>query len=114
MVDNACHCGAPLGDKGAIDARQITWGRALDMNDRALRNVVVGLGRKADGVPRQDRFDITAASEVMAIVAMASGYEDLEARLSRIVVGSSATGAPITAGDVGAAGAMTAILRDAL
>src|SRR6185436_19477704 len=70
--------------------------------------------RKADGVPRQDRFDITAASEVMAIVALASGPEDLEARLSRIVIGSSLGGAPITAGDVGAAAAMTAVLRDAL
>jgi formate--tetrahydrofolate ligase len=114
MIDNACHFGTALGDKGPIDPRQITWGRALDMNDRALRSVVLGLGRKVDGVPRQDRFDITAASEVMAIVAMASGYEDLEARLARIVVGSSSSGAPITAGDVGAAPAMTAVLRDAL
>jgi formate--tetrahydrofolate ligase len=114
MIDNACHFGVALGGKGPLDARQITWGRALDMNDRALRNVVVGLGRKGDGVPRQDRFDITAASEVMAIVAMASGYDDLAARLARIVVGAAASGAPITAGDVGAAGAMTAVLRDAL
>jgi formate--tetrahydrofolate ligase len=114
MIDNACHFGTRLGDKGEIDARQVTWGRALDMNDRALRNVVLGLGRKIDGVPRQDRFDITAASEVMAILALASGPEDLEARLSRIVVGTSSTGAPITAGDVGAAGAMAALLRDAL
>src|SRR5262249_1427189 len=66
MVDNACHFRANAGDKGEIDPRQVTWGRALDMNDRALRNVVLGLGRKVDGVPRQDRFDITAASEVMA------------------------------------------------
>ncbi|HZF53284.1 MAG TPA: formate--tetrahydrofolate ligase [Polyangiaceae bacterium] len=114
MIDNACHFGTRLGDKGEIDARQITWGRAMDMNDRALRNVVLGLGRKIDGVPRQDRFDITAASEVMAILALATGPEDLEARLSRIVVGTSSTGAPITAGDVGAAGAMAALLRDAL
>ena len=114
MVDNACHFRATLGDKGEIDARQVTWGRALDMNDRALRNVVLGLGRKVDGVPRQDRFDITAASEIMAIVALASGPEDLEARLARVVVGTSSTGAPVTAGDVGAAGAMTALLRDAL
>jgi formate--tetrahydrofolate ligase len=114
MIDNACHFGTRLGDKGEIDARQVTWGRAMDMNDRALRNVVLGLGRKIDGVPRQDRFDITAASEVMAILALATGPEDLEARLSRIVVGTSSTGAPITAGDVGAAGAMTALLRDAL
>lgn len=114
MVDNACHFGMRFGDKGEIDARQVTWGRALDMNDRALRNVIVGLGRKVDGVPRQERFDITAASEVMAILALASGPEDLEARLSRIVIGSSASGSPITAGDVGAASAMTALLRDAL
>jgi formate--tetrahydrofolate ligase len=114
MIDNACHFGTRFGDKGEIDARLVTWGRALDMNDRALRNVVLGLGRKIDGVPRQDRFDITAASEVMAILALASGPEDLEARLSRIVVGTSSSGAPITAGDVGAAGAMAALLRDAL
>jgi formate--tetrahydrofolate ligase len=114
LVDNACHFRAVLGDKGEIDPRQLTWGRALDMNDRALRNVVLGLGRKVDGVPRQDRFDITAASEVMAIVALASGPEDLEARLGRVVVGASQSGAPITAADVGAAGAMTAVLRDAL
>jgi len=114
MIDNACHFGVNLGEKGTIDPRQTTWGRALDMNDRALRNVVVGLGRKADGVPRQDRFDITAASEVMAIVALATSPEDLEARLGRIVIGASTSGAPITAADVGAAGAMTAVLRDAI
>lgn len=114
MIDNACHFGTAAGDKGPLDPRQITWGRALDMNDRALRSVVLGLGRKADGVPRQDRFDITAASEVMAIVALSTDYEDLEARLGRIVVGTSMGGAPVTAADVGAAGAMTALLRDAL
>lgn len=114
MVDNACHFNLSFGDKGSIDPRTVTWGRAMDMNDRALRNVVLGLGRKADGVPRQDRFDITAASEVMAIVALAEGPEDLEARLGRIVIGSSTTGAPITAADLGAAPAMTALLRDAL
>ncbi|MBK8254528.1 MAG: formate--tetrahydrofolate ligase [Polyangiaceae bacterium] len=114
MIDNACHFGLSFGDKGAIDARQVTWGRTLDMNDRALRNVVLGLGQKTDGVPRQDRFDITAASEVMAILALASSPEDLEARLGRIVVGTSASGAAITASDVGASSAMTALLRDAL
>jgi formate--tetrahydrofolate ligase len=114
MVDNACHFHTHLGDKGALDPRLVTWGRALDMNDRALRSVVLGLGRKADGVPRQDRFDITAASEIMAIVALAEGPEDLEARLGRVVVGASMTGAPITASDVGAAGAMAAVLKDAL
>ena len=114
MIDNAGHFGVPLGDKGAIDPRAITWGRALDMNDRALRNVVVGLGKRIDGVPRQDRFDITAASEVMAIIALASGYRDLEERLGRVIVGTSTSGKPITAADVGASPAMTAILRDAL
>src|SRR5512143_420009 len=93
MIDNACHFGLSFGEKGAIDARQVTWGRALDMNDRALRNVVVGLGQKTDGVPRQDRFDITAASEVMAILALSTSHADLEARLGRIVVGTSSTGA---------------------
>ena len=115
MVDNACHFNLPLGaGKQHLDHRSITWGRALDMNDRALRNVMVGLGRKIDGIPRHDRFDITAASEVMAIVALATSYHDLEERLARIVVGMTATNTPITAGDVGAAGAMTAVLRDAL
>lgn len=114
MIDNACHFGTSLGEKGPIDARQVTWGRALDMNDRALRNVIVGLGQKTDGVPRQDRFDITAASEVMAILALATSQEDLEARLGRVVVGTSSKGAAITAADVGAATAMTALLRDAL
>ena len=114
LIDNACHFGVAYGDKGAIDPRQITWGRALDMNDRALRHVVLGLGRKVDGVPRQERFDITAASEIMAIVALARDPDDLATRLARVVVGSSTTGAPITAGDIGAAGAMTALLRDAL
>jgi formate--tetrahydrofolate ligase len=114
MIDNACHFNLSFGDKGALDPRTVTWGRAMDMNDRALRNVVVGLGRKADGVPRQDRFDITAASEVMAIVALAENPEDLEKRLGRIVVGSSVTGIPITAADLGASSAMAALLRDAL
>ena len=114
MIDNACHFGTKHGEKGEIDPRLVMWGRALDMNDRALRNVVVGLGRKVDGLPRQERFDITAASEVMAIVALATGPTDLEARLARIVIGTSQGGATITAGDVGAAGAMAAVLRDAL
>jgi formate--tetrahydrofolate ligase len=114
MVDNSLHFNTSCGEKGPLDGRLVTWGRALDMNDRALRNVIVGLGRKVDGVPRQDRFDITAASEIMAIVALAKDPADLEARLARIVVGSSSAGAAITAGDVGASGAMTALLRDAL
>ena len=114
MIDNACHFGTTFGDKGALDPRQVTWGRTLDMNDRSLRNVIVGLGAKTDGLPRQERFDITAASEVMAILALAESQQDLEARLGRIIVGTSTTGAAITAADVGAASAMTALLRDAL
>ncbi|MEO8877702.1 MAG: formate--tetrahydrofolate ligase [Polyangiaceae bacterium] len=100
--------------KGEIDPRQVTWGRALDMNDRFLRDVIVGLGGKANGKPREDRFDITAASEIMAIVALAKDYEDLEARLSRIVVGSTYEGMAVTAGMIQASSAMTAVLRDAL
>ena len=114
LVDNACYFRDENRGKGALDARQVSWGRAMDMNDRFLRRVIVGLGGKAHGVPREERFDITAASEVMAIMALAKGYEDLEARLGRIVVGSTYDGKAITAADVGAAGAMTAVLRDAL
>jgi formate--tetrahydrofolate ligase len=113
LVDNAVYFrdafeGAPL------DPRQITWGRALDMNDRVLRRLVLGLGGKAHGTPREERFDITAASEIMAILALATSYTDLEARLSRIVVGSTYDGKAVTAGALGASGAMTALLRDAL
>ncbi len=114
MADNAVHFGLSSGEKGRLDARQISWGRAMDMNDRSLRSVVLGLGRKTDGVPRQDRFDITAASEVMAILALAKDQEDLTGRLARIVVGQSDAGHLITAGDLGAANAMSALLKDAL
>ncbi len=114
LVDNAIHFRHSFGDKGRLDPRTVTWARALDMNDRALRNVVLGLGGKADGVPRQDRFDITAASEIMAVLAMAKDQADLEQRLGRIVVGSSESGAPVTAHDLQAARAMAAVLRDAL
>ena len=115
MIDNALHFDEALPGSGArLDPRKVRWGRTLDMNDRSLRQVMVGMGGVNGGVPRQDRFDITAASEVMAILALAEGYEDLAARLARIVVGESKDKKPITAGDVGAAGAMTAILRDAL
>ena len=113
LVDNAVH----FRDKvqgSEIDPRQVTWGRALDMNDRSLRRCLVGLGGKANGTPREERFDITAASEIMAIMSLASDYADLEARLSRIVVGSTYEGKAVTAGDVGAPSAMTAVLRDAL
>lgn len=114
IVDNALHFNTPLGDKGRLDARQVTWARALDMNDRALRNVIVGLGQRTDGMPRQERFDITAASEVMAILAMARDLEDLQARLARVVVGTSDTSQAVTAEDLGASTAMAALLKDAI
>jgi formate--tetrahydrofolate ligase len=114
LVDNSIYFRDENGGAGEIDPRQVTWGRAMDMNDRFLRHGLVGLGGKAHGVPRESRFDITAASEVMAILALARDYEDLEARLARIVVATSHTGKAVTAGDVGAASAMTAVLRDAL
>jgi formate--tetrahydrofolate ligase len=102
------------GTGARIDPRKVRWGRSLDMNDRALRQVMVGLGGVNGGIPREDRFDITAASEVMAVLALAEGYEDLEKRLARILVGESKDKKPITAADVGASGAMTALLRDAM
>jgi formate--tetrahydrofolate ligase len=114
LTDNALYFRDSCKGKGELDPRQITWGRALDMNDRFLRNCVVGLGGKAHGTPKQERFDITAASEIMAIMALAKDWADLEARLSRIVVGSTYDGKAVTAADVQAAGAMTAVLRDAL
>jgi formate--tetrahydrofolate ligase len=119
LVDNAIYFrdkveGSAMPGSSEIDPRTVTWGRAMDMNDRFLRNVVLGLGGKSHGTPRQDRFDITAASEIMAVMALATSYEDLEARLSRIVIGSTYDGRPVTAGSIHAAAAMTAVLRDAL
>ncbi len=113
MIDNALHFRETF-DGDELDSRVITWGRALDMNDRALRRGMIGLGGKANGRPREERFDITAASEVMAIMALATSYEDLERRLSRIVVGNTYSGKPVTAGALGASSAMAAVLRDAL
>src|SRR5882757_9072230 len=110
MVDNHLHQGNALG----LDEREITWRRVMDMNDRALRNVVVGLGARADGVPRQTGFDITAASEVMAALALTTGLADLRARLGRIVVGYTADGEPVTAEQLDTAGAMTVLLREAI
>ncbi|MGZ4644290.1 MAG: formate--tetrahydrofolate ligase [Blastococcus sp.] len=110
MVDNHLHHGNELG----IDARTIAWRRVLDVNDRALRNVVVGLGERRDGVPRQAGFDITAASEVMVILSLATSLRDLRERLGRIVVGYTYDGAPVAAADLKAAGAMTVLLRDAV
>jgi formate--tetrahydrofolate ligase len=114
LVDNSIYFHDQNGEAGELDPRQVSWGRAMDMNDRFLRHGLVGLGGKAHGVPRESRFDITAASEVMAIMALARDYKDLEARLARIVVGTTHQGKAVTAGDVGAASAMTAVLRDAL
>ena len=114
LVDNSVYFGDVVEGKGEIDPRQVTWGRAMDMNDRFLRRCIVGLGGKAHGTPREDRFDITAASEIMAILALASDYADLERRLARVVIGQSYDGKAVTAGDIQAASAMTAVLRDAL
>ena len=97
-----------------LDINQITWKRVMDMNDRALRNIVVGLGGKSHGVPRQDGFMITAASEIMALLCLASDPVDLKERISRIVVGYTRRGAPVTAGDLDASGAMALLLKDAL
>ncbi len=110
LVDNDLHFGAASG----LDPRRVSWPRALDMNDRALRDVVVGLGGPNGGVPRESRFDITAASEVMAILGLATSEDDLALRLGRIVVGQRADRSRVTAKDLGAATAMTALLRDAL
>ena len=110
MVDNHLFHGNALG----LDPHAITWPRVLDVNDRALRDIVIGLGSRLDGVPRQTEFDITAASEVMAILALATSLRDLRNRLGRIVVGYTRDGQPVTAEQLQAAGAMTVILRDAL
>ena len=110
MLDNHIQQGNALG----IDVRKITWKRCVDMNDRQLRNVVDGLGGKANGVPREDGFDITVASEIMAVFCLASSITDLKERLSRIIVGYTYDDRPVTAGDLHAVGAMTALLKDAL
>jgi len=110
MLDNHLFQGNALG----LDLNEITWRRVLDVNDRALRNIVVGLGPKADGVTRQTGFDITAASEVMATLALSSSLADLRQRLGRIVVGYTAAGSPVTAEELDTAGSMAVILRDAI
>lgn len=102
------------GNELEIDTRQIVWKRCLDMNDRVLRNVVVGLGSKMDGVVREDHFVITVASEIMAILCLADDMQDLKERLSRIIVAYNYEGKPVTAGDLKAVGAMAALLKDAL
>ncbi len=110
MLDNHIQQGNTLN----IDPRRIVWKRVVDMNDRELRNIVVGLGGKAHGVPRQDGFDITVASEVMAILCLATGLHDLKERLSKIIVAYDYSGSPITAGMLKAQGAMAALLKDAV
>ena len=110
MLDNHIQQGNALN----IDPRRIVWKRCMDMNDRQLRNIVDGLGGKAHGVPREDGFDITVATEVMAIMCLASSVSDLKERLSRIVVAYNYADEPVTAGDLKAQGAMTALLKDAL
>lgn len=102
------------GNELQIDTRQIVWKRCLDMNDRVLRNIVVGLGNKMDGVVREDHFVITVASEIMAILCLADNMKDLKERLSRIIVAYNYAGEPVTAGDLQAVGAMAALLKDAL
>ena len=110
MLDNHIY----QGNKLNIDPRRITWRRCVDMNDRQLRFVLDGLGGRVNGVPREDGYDITVASEIMAVLCLASDITDLKARLSRIIVGYTYDEKPVTAGDLNAAGAMTALLKDAL
>ncbi len=110
MLDNHIQQGNELG----IDIKKITWKRAVDMNDRQLRNIVDGLGGRVQGVPREDGFEITVASEVMAVLCLSKDIDDLKERISKIVVAYTFDGKPVTAGDLKAQGAMTALLKDAL
>ena len=110
MLDNHIQQGNSLG----IDPRQVVWKRCLDMNDRVLRNIVVGLGNKMDGMVREDHFVITVASEIMAILCLADDLADLKKRLGKIVVAYNFAGEPVTADDLQATGAMTALLKDAI
>lgn len=110
LLDNHLHQGNALG----IDPRMVVWKRCLDMNDRALRNVVIGLGGKANGVPREDGFDISVASEIMAILCLATDIEDLKERLTRMIVAYNYEGKPVTAGDLEATEALALLLKDAI
>ncbi|MDI3311489.1 MAG: formate--tetrahydrofolate ligase, partial [Thermoanaerobacterium sp.] len=110
MIDNHIHQGNELN----IDIRRITWKRAIDMNDRALREIVVGLGGKANGYPRQDGFIITVASEIMAILCLATDFKDLKERLGKIIIGYDKDDNPVTAKDLKADGAMALLLKDAI
>lgn len=110
MLDNHLHFGNALD----IDPRSVVWRRVLDMNDRALRNIVLGLGGRINGVPRESGFDITVSSEIMAVLCLAESIDDLKERLSRMIVAFTHEGSPVTAGDLKAAGALAVLLRDAL
>ncbi|MDQ0858736.1 formate--tetrahydrofolate ligase [Bacillus sp. V2I10] len=110
LIDNHIH----QGNECRIDPRRITWKRVMDLNDRALRNIVIGLGGPANGTPREDHFDITVASEIMAILCLASDLNDLSSRLSKIVIGFSYQREPVTVGNLGFEGALTLLLKDAL
>lgn len=110
MLDNSLHQGNPLD----IDPKRVVWKRVLDMNDRALRNTIIGLGSRGDGVVREAGFDITVASEIMAILCLTSGMTDLKARLGRMVVAYTYANEPVTASDLGATGAMALLLKDAI
>jgi formate--tetrahydrofolate ligase len=110
LIDNHIHQGNEVG----FDTRRVTWKRVVDLNDRALRNVIVGLGGPTQGVPREDGFDITVASEIMAILCLASDLSDLKKRIASIVIGYRSTKEPITAGDLGVEGAITLLLKDAM
>ncbi|MBR5388201.1 MAG: formate--tetrahydrofolate ligase [Clostridia bacterium] len=110
MIDNHIYQGNALG----IDVKNITFKRCVDMNDRELRNIIGGLGKKTDGVVREDGFDITVASEIMAIFCLSENISDLKLRLAKIIIGYDKSGKPVTAGDLKAQGAMTALLKDAL
>jgi formate--tetrahydrofolate ligase len=110
LIDNHIH----QGNKLNIDPRRVTWKRALDMNDRALRNIVIGLGARGNGVPREDGFDISVASEIMAILCLAIDMEDLKNRLSSMIIGYTYENDPVTAGQLDATGALTLLLKDAI
>ena len=110
MLDNSIQQGNPLD----IDTRQIVWKRCVDLNDRALRHIVVGLGGKVNGVPREDGFDISVASEVMGILCLATSLEDLKQRAGRMIVAYNRAGEPVTVDDIKATGAVTLLLKDAI
>lgn len=110
MLDNSIHQGNPLD----IDVRTIVWKRVVDLNDRALRHITIGLGGKANGVPREDGFDITVASEIMAILCLSNDLQDLKARVARIILAYNTKGEPVTVDDIQATGAVTILLKDAI